>query len=80
MNYFGNPEPDSTSVEPKMKLTRNRCKCLCCGEVLESTFRHDFVMCKCENQTFTDGGLDYCRRGAMDFTKIEDMCVWEEVK
>jgi len=67
-------------MEPqdKKKLIHNRCKCLACGQVLESTFRHDFVMCKCDNRTFTDGGLDYIRRGAVDMSKIEDMSEWED--
>jgi len=49
---------------------RNRVKCLVCGEVLESKYRHDFQMCSCENQTFTDGGTDYFRRGGMDMMKV----------
>jgi len=46
-------------------------KCLVCNEVLESKYRHDFVMCECENQTFVDGGDDYLRFGGADLDKIE---------
>lgn len=80
MNYFGSPTPDNTNAEPKMKLTVNKVKCLVCGAILESKFRHDFLSCNCENQTFADGGLDYLRRGGVDMSKVEDMSEWEEEK
>ena len=41
---------------------RNRIKCLKCGDVIESTFRHDFRTCSCE-ACFVDGGHDYQRFG-----------------
>jgi hypothetical protein len=50
---------------------KNRVKCLQCGEILESTHVHDFRMCKCSNNTFTDGGLDYQRIGGKDFSMIQ---------
>ena len=40
-----------------MKLVKNSVQCLVCLEALESKYQHDFVMCKCENQVFVDGGL-----------------------
>lgn len=43
----------------------NKAKCLVCGDVLESTFRHDFKVCSCGNLA-VDGGLDYVRRGFRD--------------
>lgn len=46
---------------------RNAFRCKKCGMVVESKSVHDFQECKCGN--FTDGGLDYIRRGG----KIEDM-------
>ena len=46
-------------------------KCLQRGKVLESKFRHDFQKCGCENETFVDGGDDYCRFGGMDIGLIE---------
>ena len=46
-------------------------KCLNCGKVLESKYRHDFQSCDCENQTFVDGGNDYCRYGGMDMSKVK---------
>ena len=41
----------------------NKVKCLNCGEILESKSTHDFQQCSCENQTFVDGGDEYCRIG-----------------
>ena len=38
-------------------------KCLKCGKVLHSMYRHDFQGCDCENQSFVDGGFDYMRTG-----------------
>lgn len=46
-------------------------RCLKCGEVLESTWVHDFKMCKCPNETYVDGGHDYLRIGGMDLNLIE---------
>jgi len=46
-------------------------KCLECGKILESKFRHDFQMCDCPQQTFVDGGDSYLRCGGLDFEKIE---------
>lgn len=40
----------------------NIVKCLLCGDVIESTHRHDFNQCKCGN-LFVDGGNDYQRLG-----------------
>lgn len=57
-------------------LTRNRAKCLACGDVIESTYRHDFRSCTCGN-LYVDGGLDYVKRGFLDLSKVEDMCEYE---
>ena len=46
-------------------------QCLNCGEILESKSTHDFVMCKCENKTFIDGGNDYMRAGGVDLKMIK---------
>lgn len=44
-------------------------KCLLCNEIIESKYRHDFVVCKCGG-CFVDGGKDYFRFGGKDFSKI----------
>ena len=55
-------------------LTKNSVKCLICNTILESKHRHDFVMCPCPNQTFTDGGLSYHRAGGKDLSSIDNLC------
>lgn len=55
-------------------LTKNSVKCLICNTTLESKHRHDFVMCPCPNQTFTDGGLSYNRVGGKDLSLIDNLC------
>lgn len=46
-------------------------RCLNCGKILESKYRHDFQSCDCENRTFVDGGNDYCRYGGVDMRKVK---------
>lgn len=43
------------------KLVRNAVRCKLCGDVIESTHRHDFKRCSC-GAVAVDGGLDYARR------------------
>lgn len=43
-------------------ITKNAAQCRLCGEVIESTHRHDFKSCSC-SEIFIDGGLDYTRFG-----------------
>lgn len=47
-------------------------KCLVCGKILHSKYRHDFKQCNCPNQTFIDGGYEkYNRYGGVDLGKVE---------
>lgn len=41
-------------------VIRNRVKCRKCKDIIESTFTHHFVYCKCKSIAI-DGGLDYQR-------------------
>lgn len=60
------------------KIIHNRCKCKKCGDVIESTYRHDFVSCRC-GAIHTDGGHDYiCRGGDLEY--IEPLDEYEEEK
>lgn len=43
---------------------RNRAQCRICKEIIESTYRHDWVSCK-EGHIFIDGGTDYQRYGTL---------------
>lgn len=54
-----------------MKKYPNCIKCLSCGIVLVSNYRHDFNSCSCKNETFIDGGYDYLRYGAVDIKMVE---------
>jgi hypothetical protein len=51
----------------------SKVKCLKCGKVLISKFRHDFQQCDCKNGTFVDGGNDYTRIGGKDLTLIKTL-------
>ena len=43
------------------KIVRNRIKCKKCGEIIESTSRHDFKFCKC-GAVAVERRKDYLRR------------------
>ena len=43
------------------KIIVNKIKCKKCGDVIESTYRHDFKFCKC-GAVAVDGGKAYLRR------------------
>lgn len=59
------PTEMSTSKKP-----RNRGRCLECGDIIESLYRHDFKFCKCQ-KSFVDGGNDYMRWGGSVVTLEE---------
>ncbi|MDE2097333.1 MAG: hypothetical protein KGL39_08830 [Patescibacteria group bacterium] len=64
---------------PKLKV--NRLKCKKCGDVIESTWVHDFKYCKC-GAIFVDGGLEYSRygwpSGSTPESAIENLQEWED--
>ena len=43
------------------KIIRNAIRCNQCGDVIESTYRHEYVQCSC-GKVAVDGGHDYLRR------------------
>ena len=43
------------------KIIKNAIQCKLCGDIIESTDRHDYVECKC-GACAVDGGHDYLRR------------------
>lgn len=51
----------------KTRRRKNRIKCNHCGSVIESKHRHDMVWCEC-GRVYTDGGMDYFRRGGYEGT------------
>ncbi|MGH8899419.1 MAG: DUF7695 domain-containing protein [Egibacteraceae bacterium] len=42
-------------------ILRNRARCRLCGDVVESSHRHDFKWCSCHSVA-VDGGRAYIRR------------------
>lgn len=58
-----------------MRITRNKIKCKKCGDVIESTYTHDFRRCGC-GSVAVDGGKDYLRRvGRME--NMEELSEYE---
>ena len=55
------------------RIIRNAVQCNLCRDIIESTYKHDLVTCKC-GCCSVDGGLDYLRRGFThsrdDFTEL----------
>lgn len=47
-------EDDKVASIPEV----NAAKCLCCGDIIESKHRHDYVSCSC-GMCAVDGGHDY---------------------
>ena len=43
------------------KIIKNTIQCKLCGDIIESTYRHEYVQCKC-GACAVDGGHDYLRR------------------
>ena len=60
-------------VVTMQKIIKNSIQCNLCGDIIESTHRHNFVTCKC-GCCSVDGGLDYLRRSYIhsrnDFTEL----------
>lgn len=47
------------------KIIRNAIQCKLCGDIIEFTYRHEYVQCKC-GTCAVDGGHDYLRRSFKD--------------
>ena len=66
--------------ETMQKIVRNMIKCNLCEAIIESTYRHEFVSCKC-GCCSVDGGTDYLRRcfpnSRDDFT---EMSIFEDTE
>lgn len=53
------------------KIIHNRIKCLKCGDIIKSEYRHDYKTCSC-GACAVDGGHDYLRR----YESLDD---WQEM-
>jgi len=67
-------------MKRRTRIIVNAIRCKKCGETLNSKYTHDFVTCKCWDESggregcFCDGGLEYFRRGG-DPENYEDVSV-----
>lgn len=60
------------------KIFRNAIKCNHCGDVIESTYRHQFATCSC-GCCSVDGGFDYLRRCFKHFPEEDYMDLSETI-
>ena len=64
-----------------MKIIKNAIRCKVCGDEIESTYRHDYVTCRC-GACAVDGGHNYLRRSFKTPDCFEDISIvapaWEE--
>lgn len=59
------------------KIIKNKAQCRLCGDVIESTHRHDFKMCSC-GEISVDGGTDYISRSYKNRENIIELSEFEE--
>ena len=59
------------------KIIKNAIQCKLCGEVIESTYTHDYVECKC-GACALDGGHGYLRRCFKEKDCYIDLSITEE--
>lgn len=63
----------------KVRIIKNAAKCNYCGDVIESTYRHDYKTCRCVRVS-VDGGHDYLRRCYASRDAFTEMSVTEPVE
>ena len=68
----------SNEVVDMRKIIKNTIQCKLCGEIIESTYRHEYVECKC-GACAVDGGHDYLRRSFKDKDCYIDLSETEDV-
>ena len=60
------------------KIIKNAIQCKLCGDIIESTKRHQYVECRC-GACAVDGGHDYLRRCFKEKDCYTDLSVTEEI-
>lgn len=60
------------------KIIKNSIKCKLCGDVIESRYIHEFVVCKCGNCA-VDGGKTYLRRLAKEKDSFIELSQTEQI-
>jgi hypothetical protein len=61
------------------KIKRNAIKCKTCGDIIESKYTHNFVVCSCQSCS-VDGGLSYLKRSAPSPVAFEELSEVEDVE
>lgn len=59
--------------EQRMRIVENKIRCKKCGDIIESTYTHDFRTCSC-GAVSVDGGHSYLRRSG-NLEDIEELSV-----
>ena len=60
------------TIRKREVVVVNKAQCRQCGDIIESTHRHDFKSCKC-GAIIVDGGRDYLKRMAKDLDNIIEL-------
>ena len=68
----------SNEVVGMRKIIKNAIQCKLCGEIIESTYRDEYVECKC-GSCAVDGGHDYLRRCFKDKGGYTDLSETVEI-
>lgn len=65
------------------RIIRNAIRCNHCGDIIESTFRYNYVRCSC-GKVAVDGGTDYLRRSYSgnrdDYTDLSEYAEVDELR
>ena len=59
-------------VNRTSEVVVNKAQCKLCGDVIQSTNRHDFVRCGC-GEIAVDGGTSYLKRSAKNLENIIEL-------
>ena len=60
------------------KIIVNKIMCNNCGDIIESTYIHDYKQCKC-GKCSIDGGHEYLKRGFQEQNDYKDLSEIGEV-
>lgn len=60
------------------KIIVNKIMCNHCGDIIESTYIHDYKQCKC-GKCSIDGGHEYLKRGFQEQNDYKDLSEIGEV-
>lgn len=62
-----------------MKIIKNAIQCKLCNDIIESTYRNEYVSCMC-GACAVDGGHDYLRRSFKNENCYIELSICEEFK